>query len=77
VLEFCQIDPSQLVILNENTIVEQLCLCEQGSHFGGHPEAWYLELLREFSTRRLESDPESLFLVSLRSVNRFFSTGTF
>jgi hypothetical protein len=25
----------------------------------------------------LESDPESLFLVSVRSVSRFFSTGTF
>lgn len=54
VLEFCEIDPKRLTTLNENTIVERLCMCEQGSNLGGHPTPWYLDVLREFSTRRLD-----------------------
>jgi tetratricopeptide (TPR) repeat protein len=54
VLEFCEIGPSQIAILNTNTIVEKLSICEQGSNFGGTPTPWYLDLLREFSGRRLD-----------------------
>jgi hypothetical protein len=54
VLEFCEIDPGQLTILNDNTIVEQLLMCEQGSNFGGRPKPWYLDLLGDFTKRRLD-----------------------
>jgi tetratricopeptide (TPR) repeat protein len=54
VLEFCQIGPDRVKILNSNTVVEKLFICEQGSHFGGRPTAWYLDSLAEFSKRRLD-----------------------
>lgn len=54
VLEFCGISPSQITTLNTNSIIEELSICEQGSNFGGHPTPWYLDMLREFSGRRLD-----------------------
>jgi tetratricopeptide (TPR) repeat protein len=54
VLEFCEIDSSQITILNENTVVERLSICEPGSNFGGQPSSWYLDALTDFSSRRLD-----------------------
>jgi tetratricopeptide (TPR) repeat protein len=54
VLEFCEIDPHAILVLNENTVVEHLSICEQGSSLEGRPTPWYLEVLRDFSTRRLD-----------------------
>jgi tetratricopeptide (TPR) repeat protein len=55
VLEFFEIDPGAVLVLNENKIVERLSICEQGANLEGHPMPWYLAALREFSTRRLDS----------------------
>ncbi|HUD65092.1 MAG TPA: glycosyltransferase 61 family protein [Candidatus Sulfotelmatobacter sp.] len=54
VLEFCEIDRGSVLVLNENTVVENLSICEQGSSLEGHPTPWYLDVLRDFSTRRLD-----------------------
>lgn len=59
VLEFCEIDPDDITVINDNTVVEELSICEQGSNFGGHPTPWYLEVLEEFSKRRLDQIYES------------------
>lgn len=53
VLEFCEIPPQDVHIINENSVVEQLSICEQGSHLGGRASSWYLDTLEDFSTRRL------------------------
>ncbi|MBV8359924.1 MAG: glycosyltransferase family 61 protein [Deltaproteobacteria bacterium] len=54
VLEFCEIDPGSVLILNENAVVEHLSICEQGATLLGRPTPWYLEVLQDFSTRRLD-----------------------
>jgi tetratricopeptide (TPR) repeat protein len=53
ILDFCEIDPNSIRIINSNTVVEHLSICEQGANLEGHPMPWYLEALRDFSTRRL------------------------
>ena len=54
VLEFLEIGPSQVTVLNENTVVERLSISEQGANFGGHPAPEYLDVLAEASKRRLD-----------------------
>jgi hypothetical protein len=54
VLEFCEIDPGSILVLSENAVVENLSICEQGSTLEGYPMPWYLGVLRDFSTRRLD-----------------------
>jgi hypothetical protein len=54
VLEFCEIAPKDVHVLHENSVVERLLICEQGANFGGVPSPWYLEILRDFSARRLD-----------------------
>src|ERR1700722_10663001 len=53
VLDFFEIQSETVLILNENAIVQRLALCEQGSNLGGEQLPWYLDALREYSTRRL------------------------
>jgi tetratricopeptide (TPR) repeat protein len=71
-LEFCEIDRDWITIVNENTVVESLSICEQGSNFGGRPGTWYLDLLREFSMRRLDElhgsrpSPEKVYVSKSR-----------
>jgi tetratricopeptide (TPR) repeat protein len=52
-LEFLEIDPESVLIINENSVVERLSICEQGSNLGGAQTSWYMDALRDFSTRRL------------------------
>jgi tetratricopeptide (TPR) repeat protein len=54
VLDFCETDPRSVLVLNENAIIERLSICEEGSSLEGHPSPWYLSVLRDFSTRRLD-----------------------
>lgn len=54
VLDFFEIDADSVFILNENAIVERLALCEQGSNLGGTPNPWYLQALRDYTTRKLD-----------------------
>jgi tetratricopeptide (TPR) repeat protein len=53
VLDFFEIDPQSILVLNEDVVVERLSICEQGSCLGGKPNPWYLQALGEFSTKRL------------------------
>ena len=49
ILTFFRINPSQIVILNEDHIVERLHVFEQGSDFGGGPKPGYLDDLAVFA----------------------------
>lgn len=53
VLGFFAIDPARIVIINQDLIVEELTIFEQGSDFGGGPKPGYLELLAGFTERLL------------------------
>ncbi len=54
ILNFLEIDESRIVILDRNTLVETLHVCEAGSDLSGGVKGGYLKLLREYSTKKLE-----------------------
>jgi len=53
ILNFCEIKADSVTLVNRNTVVERLSICEQGSDFGGGPKPGYLDDVREFSEPRL------------------------
>ncbi|MGA2049995.1 MAG: glycosyltransferase 61 family protein [Terracidiphilus sp.] len=53
-LEFLDIEPDSVLIINENSVVESLSICEQASNLGGIQTQWYLDALRDYSAPRLD-----------------------
>lgn len=54
VIDFFEVDPASVLILNENSVVESLSISEQASNLGGVPSHWYLDALRDYSSVRLD-----------------------
>lgn len=53
-LEFLDIDPESVLVINENSVVERLSICEQASNLGGAQTPWYMNALRDYSAPRLD-----------------------
>jgi hypothetical protein len=53
VLQYFDIDPQNVLIVGQNTLVDRLNIAEQGSHLGAVPDEAYLTDLAVFSSRRL------------------------
>lgn len=53
--EFLGLNCNNLLLINQNTIIEQLNICQQGAHLAGEPDPDYLMELGSYSNAKLES----------------------
>ncbi|WP_112664590.1 glycosyltransferase 61 family protein [Microvirga flavescens] len=54
IYEFLELNESNVSVLNQNTIVSELFVCEQGSDYGGGAKPGYLDLLADYTHGRLD-----------------------
>src|SRR5882672_1416663 len=53
ILKFLKVDGENVNVINQNCYVDTLYVAEQGSDLGGGPKDCYLDILQDFSERRL------------------------